>query len=60
MNYHNLQNNYAKTITKQKDVVMRIMEQFHVSRNVFIVIKACIHKSLFNERIKLCFCHRSK
>ena len=54
MNYH-LQNTLCKTITKQKDVVMRIMKQFHVFRNSFIVIKARIHKSLFNERIKFCF-----
>ena len=39
----------------QKDVVMRIMKQFHVFRNSFIVIKAHIYKSLFNEGIKLCF-----
>ena len=50
MNYHNLH-------TKQKllEDVMRIMKQFHVFRNSFIVIKAHIHKSLFNERIKFCF-----
>ena len=55
MNYHNLQNALCKTITKQKDVVMRIVKQFHVFRKSFIVIKAHIHKPLFNERIKLCF-----
>ena len=30
---------------------MRIMKQFHVFRNSFIVIKAHIHKSMFNEQL---------